>query len=197
MLHRRAQRVLDRAAVEAGDRLELVERDDDLAAADLGEAGGEREDLLRQARDVALGAHAGKRDGHGAERRRIGRVSDLGAGRPDRVLQPRAGALPSGLGGDERAGVALEKRHVRAEAADGHLHGQRAAARHGRERAADQRRLAVPARRDEEDLLAGGEVGDQPVELGDPVDERRGRHDLAVDERVAGYGEHGNDYDTV
>ena len=33
MLHGGAQRVLDRAAVEAADRLKLVERDDDLAPA--------------------------------------------------------------------------------------------------------------------------------------------------------------------
>ena len=99
-----------------------------------------------------------------------------------------------GLRGGERARVSLEKRHVRAEAADGHLYGQRAAARHRRERASDQRRFAVPARRDQEDLLAGVEIGDQPVELGDPIDERRRRHDFAVDERVAGYGEHGSDY---
>jgi hypothetical protein len=33
------------------------------------------------------------------------------------------------------------------------------------ERLADERRLAVAARRDQEDLLAGAEVGDQPIEL--------------------------------
>ena len=52
---------------------------------------------------------------------------------------------------------------------------------------ADQRRLAVAARRDQEDLLARRQVGDQAVELGDAVDERRRRDDLAVDERVLHY----------
>ena len=56
MLDGGAQRVLHRAAVEAADRLELVERDDDLAAARLGEPGRQREHFLRQARDVAVGA---------------------------------------------------------------------------------------------------------------------------------------------
>ena len=65
---------------------------------------------------------------------------------------------------------------------------QRAAARHRRQRVADQRRLAVAPRRDQEDLLGGGEVGHQPVELDDAVDERRRRHDLAVDEWVLHYG---------
>ena len=55
VLHRGAQRVLDAAAVERADRLELVERDRQLPAAALGDAPGQREHLLREARDVALG----------------------------------------------------------------------------------------------------------------------------------------------
>jgi hypothetical protein len=55
-------------------------------------------------------------------------------------------------------------------------------------------RLAVPARRDEEDLLAGRQIGDEAVELDDPIDERGGRDDLAVDERVVRYGDRRNSY---
>ena len=52
------------------------------------------------------------------------------------------------------------------------------------ERLPDQRRLAVAPRRDQEDLLPGCEVADQPVELGLAVDERLAGDDLAVDEGV-------------
>ena len=64
MLHRRAQRLFDAAAVEPADRLELVERDDDPAAAHVGEPGGEREHLGRETRDVACGADGGEGDSH-------------------------------------------------------------------------------------------------------------------------------------
>ena len=83
------------------------------------------------------------------------------------------GALEPRFDRDQRPGVALEERDVRAEAADGDLDGQRAAARRRRERLPHQRRLAVAARRDQEDLLAGQQVAGQPVELGLAVDERR------------------------
>ena len=66
--------------------------------------------------------------------------------------------------------------------------------RHGRQRVANQRGLAVPAGRDEEHLLAGRQVADQPVQLVDAVDERRGRHDFAVDEWVLHYGISYNEY---
>ena len=55
MLRGRAQRVLDAAAVEGIDRLELVERDDDGALALRGEPAGQREDLVGQPIDVAVG----------------------------------------------------------------------------------------------------------------------------------------------
>ena len=51
----RAQRVLDAAAVEAVDRLELVERDDDGALALGREPAGQREHLVGEAIDVAVG----------------------------------------------------------------------------------------------------------------------------------------------
>src|SRR5688572_13016136 len=54
MLDRGAHRVLHGSAVEASDRLELVERHDDLATARVRQPRRELEDFLRQARDVAL-----------------------------------------------------------------------------------------------------------------------------------------------
>ena len=55
MLRGGAQRVLDAAAVEAVDRLELVERDDDGALPFGGQPAGQREDLVGQPVDVAVG----------------------------------------------------------------------------------------------------------------------------------------------
>ena len=56
MLHGRAHGVLDRAAIESGDRLEFIERDDELAAAGLGEASRKGEHVVGETRDVAVGA---------------------------------------------------------------------------------------------------------------------------------------------
>ncbi len=187
VLDRGAHRVLHRSAVEPGDRLELVERDDHVAPPRLGEPGRQGEHLLRQPRDVALRLHVRKRDRDAAERIGLRGQADFGAGRPDHLEQPRPGPVPAGLGGDEGARVAFEEGDIGAETADGDLDGERAAPRHRRERVPDQRRLAVAARRDEEDFLRRREVGDQAVELDHPVDERRRRNHLAVDERVAHY----------
>jgi hypothetical protein len=85
---------------------------------------------------------------------------------------------------DQRLGVALEECHVRAEAADGHVGGERAAAPGRRQGLAHERRLAVAARGDQEDLLPGLQIAGQALELRLAVDESRGRHDLAVDEGV-------------
>ena len=158
-----------------------------LRPASLGEARGQREHLLREPRDVAIGAHVREatrvsRAEPSACVRRSYRTS--ARRRPDRVPQPGAGLVPLGFGGHQRAGIAFEKGDIGAEAADGDLDGQRAPPGHGRERPPDQRRLAVAAWRDEEDLLGRRQIADQPIELGDAVDERRRRHDLAVDERI-------------
>ena len=162
MLHGGAHRVLDRSAVEAADRLKLVERHHHLAAPGLGELGGQREHFLGEARDVAVGARVRKGDPHrgGAASGRI----DPGVGRRSMRVDEmasrsqRARAVRFGLGGRERARVTLEEGHVRAEAADGDLDRQRALPRHRRQRAADQRGLAVAPGRDQEHLLAGGEI---------------------------------------
>ena len=51
----------------------------------------------------------------------------------------------------------------------------------------DERRLAIPPWRDQEDLLPGREVGRKPVELDITTHERRRRHHLTVDEGVVGH----------
>ena len=107
-----------------------------------------------------------------------------GPDRREQLAQPGARALGLRLEREQRAGVALEEGDVGAEAADRDLERRDPPPRQRRQRLAHQRRLAVAARRDQEHLLAGGEVGDQPIELDDAVGERRARDDLAVDEGV-------------
>jgi hypothetical protein len=82
------------------------------------------------------------------------------------------------------ARVAFEERDVRAVAADGHVHRQRAAPRRRAKRLLDERGLAIAPRRDEKDLLAGQQVGAEARELLLAVDESGRGHHLAVDERV-------------
>src|SRR5438477_596816 len=83
--HGGAHGVLHGAAVEPGDRLKLVERDDDLSMARLGETRRQREHLLREPGDIPLCPDRGKGDGQITERRVAGRISDLGACGTDRL----------------------------------------------------------------------------------------------------------------
>src|SRR5262249_19171953 len=107
---------------------------------------------------------------------------------------PGTRLVAPGFGRGGRAGVSLEERDVRAEAADRDVDRDRTLARHRRESPGDQRGLAVAPRRDQEDLLTGGEIGPQPAQLVGPVDERRGRHHFSVDEWITGYVEHRSGY---
>jgi len=50
------------------------------------------------------------------------------------------------------------------------------------------------ASRDEEHLLAGRQVADQPVELRHAIDEGARRHDLAIDKGIGHYVNVCNDY---
>src|SRR5581483_1019606 len=162
MLDGGAQRVFDRSAVEAGDRLKLVQRDDDLAAPRFGQHRWLSKHLFSQACDVTVGPSGRKRRG--------------------------TVAIPSLVAGErDGASVALEECDVRAEAADGDGDGDRPTALQRRERAPDQRRLAVPSRRNQEDLLGRPQVGDESLLLVDTIRERARGHHLAVDERIAGY----------
>ena len=131
MLDGRAHRVLDRSAVELADGLKFVERDRDLPPARGGQARRQREDFLREAGDLAFAPDARERHGHRSRarrlQRRVRRVADLGLRRSHRLAQPAARAVPPRFRGDQRSGVALQERDVRAEAADGDLDGERAA----------------------------------------------------------------------
>src|SRR5262245_36283792 len=107
------KRMLDAAAVEAVDGLELVERDDHRALALGGELAGQREDFVRETVEVACGRHLRKRDREAPESGFLRLVPDLGPGRPDRVHQPRAGAIPLRLDRGDGARVAFEERQIR------------------------------------------------------------------------------------
>ena len=115
-------------------------------------------------------------------------------GGADGVAEPRTGAIPFRFRGHESARVSFEERHVRAEAADGDFDGQGAATRDGGQGAANERRLSIPPRRDQKDLLSVGEVGNEPVQLVQPVGERRRGDYLAIDEGVLHYGRLSNRY---
>ncbi len=91
------------------------------------------------------------------------------------------------VGGDERLRVGLEEADVGAGRGDGDLDGQDLLAGQAAHHVADQRRLAVAARRDQEDLLAGGEVAAEPLALVLAVGEGRRGDDLAVDEGVVAH----------
>ena len=184
MLRGGAQRVLDAAAVEGVDGLELVERHDDGALPFGRQLAGQREDLVGQPIHVAFAVDHRKRDREPAGPGDPRLVADLGTRRGDGRGEPVARPLPACLHAGQCAGISFEKRQVGAVAADGDLDRQRAAPGGGAQRLPDQRRLAVAARRDEEDLLAGRQVLDEALQLGLAIDERLDGHDFAVDEWV-------------
>ena len=180
--------MFDAAAVEPVDRLELVERDDDARLAQIAEAPWQRKYLGRQARDVAVAPDARELHRH-AHRARWSRPRAAAPAlrAADRLLEPAARLVPARLHREQRSRVAFEKGEIGAVAADRDFGGQRAAAADGAQRLADQGRLAVAPRGDEEDFLAGGQIAHEPVQLVDAIDERRRGHDLAVHEWVFHY----------
>ena len=113
-----------------------------------------------------------------ASKRSSGRMA------PSSSPAQRRSRLGRRVGGDERLGVGLEKADVGAGRGDGDLDGEDLLPRQPAHDVAHQRRLAVAARRDQEHLLAGGQVAAQPGALVLAVGERRRGDDLAVDERV-------------
>ena len=118
---------------------------------------------------------------------RVGFEPQLRLRGADGVLEPGARLVPAGLHLEQRPCIAFEECEVGAVAADRHFGGERAAAADGAQRLPDQRRLAVPPRRDEKHLLAGRQVAHEPIQLVDAVDERCRRHDLAVHEWIFHY----------
>src|SRR5687768_17765997 len=85
MLRRGAQRMLDAATVERVDRLELVQGDDDRSLPFRRNTSGQREQLVGQARDVALRSDQGKgdREAPGAGARAFRFEPDFGPRRRD------------------------------------------------------------------------------------------------------------------
>ena len=186
ILHRRAQRVLDAAAVEGGDGLELVERDRHALLARRGNAAGQREDFGGEPRGVARGADAGKGQREAARRRRrCGVEAQLGPDAPAAVAGPAPQPAGRRVRGDQRPRVGLEEADVRARRGDGDFDREDALPAEAAHDVADERRLAVAARRNQEDLLAGRQVAREPLALVVAVGKRRRGDNLAVDERVA------------
>src|SRR4029079_19005136 len=94
----------------------------------LGETGGEREDLGREAGDVARGTDGGEGDGDAGRSVRIRLETNFGSRGADSLAQPGHGLGPARLGGEHGTGVAFEEREVRAVAADGDLEREQPAA---------------------------------------------------------------------
>ncbi len=168
-----------------GDRLELVERDGHALLAGLGDSGRQREHFGGDAGGVAR-----RPDGGEAERELgacpVGSASKRSSGwiAPSSSDGPAPEPADRRVGGDERLRVGLEEADVGARRGDRDLDGEDLLPRQAAHHVADQRRLAVAARRDQEHLLAGGQVAAEPLALVLAVGERRRGDDLAVDERV-------------
>jgi hypothetical protein len=185
-LHGGAKRVLDVAAVEGGDGLELVEGDGHPLAARRGDARRQREDLRRELRRVPRRPHCGKRDGKARLAGGLGVEPQLGAHRLEQAGRP-APQTPDGcLGGHERARVGLEEPDIGAGRRHGDLHREHPFRGKAFHDVADERRLAVPTRRNQEDLLTFRKVAPETQALAVAVGERRRGHHFAVDERIAG-----------
>ena len=131
---------------------------------------------------------AGKPSANLALAERVGVEAQLRLDRAEQVGGPALQPADRRVGGDQRLRVGFEEADVRAGRGDRDLDGEDLLARQAAHHVADQRRLAVAARRDQEHLLAGGEVAAEPLALVLAVGERRRGDDFAVDERVvAGY----------
>ena len=131
LLHRRAQRMLDVAAVEGGDGLELVEGDRHPLAPRLGDA---RRAARRRrppgARCRAPCVPPGRSARRAARRRPAASKRTSGRNRLQQLRRPAAQPARRCVRGEQqRARVGLEKGDVRARGGDGHLHGQDAARR--------------------------------------------------------------------
>ena len=121
--------------------------------------------------------------------------AELGPERPEQLRQPGPHAIRPCVGRQERTGIALEKGHVRAVAADRDADRHRAPLRYRAQRLLDERRFAVASRRDQEHFLAGQQVLGEPFQLDLAVHERRCRDHLAVNEGVLhGYVSLRNEY---
>ena len=150
---------------------------------DVGDPGREGEHFVGEPGGVADGADRGKGDRQLAPAAGTGLVAQPGACGAEQVAEPSGGARPR-LETRQGAGVAFEEGDVRAEAGDRQLEGVDASARELGEGAVHERGLAVAPGRNQEDLLALGQVGDEPRQLVLAIDEGLDRDDFAVDERI-------------
>jgi hypothetical protein len=112
LLRRRAEGVLDASPVEAVNRLELVERDDDVALPLGGQPAGDGKDFHGKPVDVAIRADRRKGDRKLSEARVLWFITNLRPRRPDGFHQPLPGAIPARLDGGQCPGVAFEKGEV-------------------------------------------------------------------------------------
>src|SRR5262249_28539695 len=94
MLCSGAKRVLDAAAVEAVDRLEFVERNDEGPFAIGRQLARQRKDLVGEAVQVAAGGNLRKRDGEAPQARILRLVANLRTRRRDGLHEPGARPIP-------------------------------------------------------------------------------------------------------
>src|SRR6185369_14540317 len=112
MLHRGTEGVLNAAAIERRNRLELVQRNRQLATARFCDAPRECEDFLRQPRDVPAGSGRRKRQGELAFAPFTGFDSYFRTNAAEHVTQPGAGLVDARLDSQKGAGVSLEEPDV-------------------------------------------------------------------------------------
>ena len=184
LLHCRPQRMLDAAAVEGRHRLEFVERDGHAPLAGARDPGGKCKHLCGEAGRVGRSADGRKGNAETGGALVRGIEAELGPHPLQQIGGPPPQPADRRVGGKQRAGVGLEEADVGARGGDRQLDGQHPPGRQPAQHVADERRLAVAARRNEKDLLPRRQVARQPLPLGRPVGERRGGHDLAVDEGI-------------
>ena len=184
VLHGGTQCVFHVAAVEGLHRLELVERDGHLLLADGRNPARQREDLGRQPRGVAGRANGGKGEAEAGIPGSSGVEAHFRPHALQQVGGPPAQPAHRRVGSNQRPRVRLEKPHIGARSRHRDLHRQHTLAAEGPQHVTHERRLAVAARRDQEDLLARAEVAAQPVAFDVTVREGVGGDNLAVDERI-------------
>ena len=146
ILHGRPQGMLDAAAVERGDGLELVERDRQALLAGGGDSSGQREHLGGQTRGVARGPDRRERQREARLAHRIGVEPKFGPHHLQQLAGPPAQAAGRGVGGDQCLGVGFKEADVRTGRRDRHLDGQDLLPGEAAQHIANQRRLAVAAR---------------------------------------------------
>jgi hypothetical protein len=176
--------MLNRSAVERGNRLELVQGNGHPLPSRRGYPAGHGEHLGGDAGGVARRPHRGERQRELGAAGLICIEAELGPDRAEQLAGPAPQPAHRRVGRDERLGIGLEKPDVGAGRGDGDLDGEDLLPGQPAHHVPHQRRLAVAARRDQEHLLAGGQVAAEPGALLLAVGERRRGDDLAVDKRV-------------